>query len=217
MSAFIDLTAQRFGMLTVLRRAANNKHKKACWTCKCDCGSIKDIIGSKLRNGEARSCGCRIAILTKHRFTKHGLSDTHPLYGVWKNMRNRCNDPNHKSYKNYGGRGIAVCARWDSFAAFVEDMGERPSPLHSLDRRDNDGPYSPTNCQWATKKQQSQNSRRPVIMTANGISMNMSEWAIHLGINIASIYGRLKRGWPIELALTTPHTHRHYSPMNTTN
>ena len=123
---------------------------------------------------------------------------------TWTNMIARCTNPRRPDYLYYGGRGITVCARWrESFSAFLNDMGEKPTGT-SLDRIDNARGYEPDNCRWATKYQQMQNTRGTRLITFNGEKMGLSAWARKLGIHVASIQGRLKRGWPIERALSTP-------------
>lgn len=100
---------------------------------------------------------------------KHGLSKKHPLYSTWKNMRGRCNNPNIPNYKDYGGRGIRVCERWNDFNLFLEDMGEKPTTKHTLERIDNDGNYKPSNCKWATYSDQMKNQRHPSVSGLKGI------------------------------------------------
>ena len=147
MPTAIDITGHRFGRLVVLGRQGRTANGKALWLCQCDCGNTSIVQGCNLRSGNSNSCRCY-----------HHESNT-PTWTCWKNMHQRCANPNHNSYKHYGGRGIAVCDRWYEFANFLADMGERPVGL-SLDRIDNDAGYSPDNCRWATSQQQAKNRRQ---------------------------------------------------------
>ena len=128
------------------------------------------------------------------------------LTEVWQAMIQRCINPKNKSYSSYGGRDIAVCDRWrNSFEAFRGDMGECP-PGHSLDRIDNDGNYDPDNCRWATPPIQNRNQRSNKLLTHNGVTKTITDWAKDLGLNRSSLYDRLEAGWPIERALTENKT-----------
>ena len=168
MNQVIDLVGQRFGNLTVLRRAGSSPTCGfAVWECQCDCdkNKIVTVIGTNLRNGITKSCGHLRADVTRALKTKHGHRkgrDSTPEYEAWCEMNKRCYNPNFHGYSNYGGRGIKVRhAKWrKDFSSFFAYVGHRPSYKHSLDRIDNDGHYEPGNVRWATKKQQA-NNRRP--------------------------------------------------------
>jgi hypothetical protein len=151
----IELTGKRFGHWTVIAYAGVDKWRGAQWSCVCACGACADVDGRNLRRGQSRSCGC----LKRERATKHGMADS-PEYNSWHAMRQRCSNPYHPYYENYGGRGISVCEEWQSFEAFFADMGTRP-PECSLDRIDPNGNYEPSNCRWADGNQQRQNRRPP--------------------------------------------------------
>lgn len=123
---------------------------------------------------------------------------------AWCGMRARCRNQNNTSWHNYGGRGISVCERWQTFENFIADLGPRPSPLHSLERVNNDGNYEPGNVVWATRKEQAQNTRQVRRLSFNGETLTISDWARKLGVRVHTICTRLARGWSLERALTTP-------------
>ena len=203
MSAFKDITGQRFGQLTVLRREGSTPHKHTTWLCRCDCGVEKVITKPSLVSGHSTSCGCLQKRIMRDMNLSHGLSK-HDTYKIWKAMRTRCTNPNSHNYHNYGGRGISVDPSWNSFEVFFKDMGPRPSKSHSIDRIDNEKGYSKDNCRWATQVEQCNNSRNCRIITYNGISKNLTQWEKHLGFSRGVIKGRLSRGWSPEEAVSIP-------------
>lgn len=133
---------------------------------------------------------------------KHGRSKF-KIYGIWRSMRSRCENPNDAAYGNYGGRGIAVCERWQSFDNFYADMGDRPEGL-SLDRINNDGPYAPGNCRWASRSRQARNSRQSQLVTVGDETLAIADWSERHGVRPATIWARIARGWPAEAAVKTP-------------
>lgn len=155
MGKFIDLSGLVFGKLTVLRRSNRRSNVGALWDCICECGGLATCDSLKLRTGHTKSCGChRRKILLN---LSHGMSKTR-TYRSWKEMRNRCTNPKSSQWKWYGGRGINFCSRWDNFENFLADMGERPDGM-TLDRKDGDGMYEPSNCKWSTPKEQAITNR----------------------------------------------------------
>lgn len=143
---------------------------------------------------------------------KHGMYKS-PIYKVWATMRNRCSRPNIPEYRNYGARGIKVCRRWQKFENFYADMGPRP-PGATIERIDNDGPYSPKNCRWATRREQAQNKRNNRWLTLGKRTQTMKEWADEIGVNPAAILYRINAGWSNEAILTTPKPEQSNAKLN---
>ncbi|MDV3051840.1 hypothetical protein NLV77_000775 [Staphylococcus ureilyticus] len=160
-----DILRTKFNRLRPIKRVDNINRGKA-FLCKCDCGNTSIVSLGSLKNGRIKSCGClnsevQSEFMKKYN-NKHGKSNT-PEYKVWKGMKERCSNVNSKSYKNYGGRGIKVCERWkNSFDNFISDMGERPTKKHQIDRIDNDKNYSPENCKWVTRSENTLNKRHGI-------------------------------------------------------
>ncbi len=183
------------------RRIKNGKHstvRMAKW--ECDCGNIVIKPVSAVNSGNTRSCGCML-IASRKRVGTHKLSKTRE-YTIWVLMRVRCSDTNNK---NYGGRGIKVCKRWqNSFENFIADMGKRPSNKYSIDRKNNDKGYSKSNCRWATRSQQNRNTRRTNFVSRNGKTRPLIELCEMAGINKYTVLSRLKSGFTLEEALTLP-------------
>ena len=173
----------------------NKRHRRQV-LCACDCGREKVIFVDNLNSGYTTSCGCvrrqRIALA----LYKHGsCEDTE--YWTWCSMKNRCFNPNEWHYHRYGGRGITICERWMTFANFLEDMGRRPTPTHTLERRDNNGNYEPSNCRWATPMEQANNRSTSRWVTVDGQTLTVAQWARKLGKPQQWLRGQLKRGsWP---------------------
>lgn len=154
-----ELVGSRFGRLVVQSKVFKPGRTGTLWLCKCDCGSEKVIRVMLLKKGITTSCGCLSRELTSQIKRTHGFS-SHPSYGTWRSMIVRCTDSTSKEYKNYGGRGISICDRWQDVNNFIADMGARPSKQHSLDRIDVNGNYEPENCKWSTAPEQMKNRRK---------------------------------------------------------
>lgn len=161
MGAALDLTGQRFGMLVAIRPTVRKGLR--AWVCDCECGVTTIVLTGQLRSGNTRSCGCRKRAVLGESTVRHGLHGTY-LYATWKGIRNRCYNKRGPNYRLWGGRGITMAPEWADFASFIayinKYLGPRPSPKHSLDRKDNDGNYEPGNLRWATQAEQNANSRR---------------------------------------------------------
>ncbi len=194
------MLGQRFGRLTVIAYAGPRKKAYgtiASWLCLCDCGKKTTVVGPSLRRGMTKSCGCLWNEIRKAGCSRtHGATKT-PEWQAYFAMRARCCNPKNKEFKNYGGRGIAVCDRWlkgdgnkRGIECFLEDMGERPSKEHTIDRIDVNGSYGPDNCCWATRKAQSRNKRNTVLDN----NQTVSEIAAETGIGYHTLMDRYRRG-----------------------
>jgi hypothetical protein len=180
MSKRTDITGNRYGRLTAVEYAGKQK-----WRCVCDCGNTTEVVTSSLRRGASTSCGCFRREHTIAKNTTHGMAKT-PAYLRWKNIMQRCYNPNNPGYPDYGGRGVRVCDRWHDFAAYHADMGNPPAGM-SLDRVDVNGDYEPDNCRWASAKIQARNKRNSI--RVDGIELVYL--AQELGIPYATLHARL--------------------------
>jgi len=211
----IDLTGKRFDRALVLGQGEKGRDKDVRWVIRCACGRVKTVRGSSLRSGRTRSCGCIHREFMRdtppamtHGHGRHTYQRQSPEYRSWAGMIQRCINPKAPGYHRWGGRGITVCDKWrHSFEAFLHDMGPRPMGT-SLDRIDNDGPYTKQNCRWATRAEQHRNQRRTVLLTRDGLTLSASEWDRHLGFSRGMVLQRLRYGWTPERALTTPPHHK---------
>lgn len=215
----IDLTGHKFGKWTVLGPGPINRAKKQYrWRCRCECGTERDVLMGALRNGASKSCGCEINRV-------HGLCGT-PEYKSWDSMKQRCLNEKHKSYPDYGGRGIKICAAILFIpTSIVNLLGKRPSRLLSIDRINVNGHYSCGTCdecvknswvlniRWATPKMQCRNKRNNRIADVGGDAKTVSEWSEVLGINKDTLYRRLNRG-EVGSAFVAPlHEHRKFTKV----
>ena len=204
-----DMTGMVFERLTVIRYIGKRgtSQKVPHWVCHCICGEERIVAGPHLRSGHTKSCGCwareRSANNRTHGHSTGGM--TTQVYNTWVCMRSRCTNKNSDQYPYYGGRGIEVCERWmRSFESFLEDMGKPPKHTRTLDRIDVDGHYEPSNCRWASRKDQARNRSSNSMLTFQGKTQCQSAWAEEMGISAKSLSYRITHGWSTERALTTP-------------
>lgn len=207
-----DLRGNKYGCLKPTEFVEVRKGL-AYWLCECDCGAKVIKAAKLLKNGHTTTCGD----ICKHH-TKHGESKSR-LFSIWQDMKNRCNNPNVKNFKNYGARGISVCAEWmKSFESFRDwAFNNGYSDDLTIDRKDVNGNYKPDNCRWATKVEQSNNRRVCRFITINGVIRTASEWARETGISSSVIVGRLDSGWPEEMLLSPPDPNRRKFRKEKTN
>lgn len=205
MGVFIDRTGQRFGQLTAVVYTGMDVNHKSLWLWRCDCGIEKVTRSNDVVSGQIISCGC---------FQRQHAGDwkrVHPkhnkrTYRSWRGMHARCTNPKRKAWINYGGRGITVCERWQTFAHFYADMGDPPEGM-SIERIDVNGNYEKENCRWATAREQARNRRNNRRITYGGHTRLLVEWAEELGMPASRLRERLYHlGWPVEEALYTPCT-----------
>lgn len=204
--SLIGLVGKKFGKLTICSFLEPTIYPsggvKNIALCKCDCGVNIQVILSNIKKGHTKSCGC--ISKEKANGTTHGESHKSLEYNSWIGMRNRCCYIKHNRYNLYGGRGIKVCDRWlNSYENFLADMGRKPTPQHSIDRIDVNGNYEPSNCRWATNKEQCNNRKSNRNITYNGVTKSITYWAEHFGINIGTLRKRIiNRKIPFEIAIT---------------
>jgi len=194
------------GRLTVVADEVKDKNNRWANLCRCACGSEKLIAAHNLRRGLSTSCGCLTLERTKETHTTHGCTvggKQSSEYTSWLAMRDRCTNPNNANWSRYGGRGIKVCERWlISFENFLLDMGQKPSPNHSIERINVNGDYEPLNCTWATDAEQALNRSDSKVITAFGKSQPVKAWESEVCIKSSTIRARLARGWSAEDALS---------------
>lgn len=202
MSKLVNLTGERFGKLTVIKRAENAKGGISRWECQCDCGNKKIVRGNDLKRGSVKSCGC---LRKTPPNTKHREAGTR-LYRKWISILRRCENPKCPYYKNYGARGITVCDEWHDYLIFKKWVEEtQPSGDFTIDRIDNNKGYSPENCRWANSKTQANNRRNNVLIDYQGETHNLTEWSEILGFNYKNVHNRMYRlGWSFEKSISVP-------------
>jgi hypothetical protein len=190
---------------TVKKRIAKlNKSNQAMYLCECECGTIKQVAGFRLRSGYTKSCGCLTRELSAKRLTTHGLTK-HPLFSIWCSMMNRCYSKKNKAYCNYGARGIYVCNRWHDVSLFIKDNSSLAKKDLSIDRIDNNKGYFPSNTRFVTRKTQSLNRRSNINITYNGVTKPIFEWANDIDIKPKTLWNRIRKlNWSIEKAMLTP-------------
>lgn len=197
---FQDLSGLVFGRWTVISTAPS-RGRKCYWNCICKCGRLAEVSADNLRSGSSKSC-------RRCSRTTHGMSHL-PEYRTWHDMRSRCECVTDTGYADYGGRGITICDEWRSFEAFYRDMGPKPFPEATIERNNNDLGYSLDNCRWATQREQSRNKRTTRFLELNGQTMSVADWADATGLQQHTILSRLRSGWSVERALTTPLQRNH--------
>lgn len=202
-----QLLGQRFGRWKVTGEAGRSAAHNVLWNCRCECGATRLLTTAALRGGQTKSCGCLNREICANRLIQHGHCRRNEPYSSeyhsWKCMIYRCGNSNHKYYANYGGRGIKVCERWKTFARFLEDMGRKPKG-YTIERIDGNKGYEPGNCKWASRHEQSRNTRHNHMVTAFGKTMCIADWAIEAAIGYKVLHHRIRKGVPPEKAISTP-------------
>lgn len=201
-----QLLGRRFGCLLVTKQLPS-KGKGTIWECRCDCGRRSSKHSGHLTRptNPTKHCGFQCPIMRKEVVKKrstHGMTGS-PIYCVWRGMKKRCSDPRDKGWKYYGGRGIKVCLRWEnSFENFFQDMGATYQRGLTIERKNNNGNYTPTNCKWATYSQNNRNKR--CSLTHRGFPKNFQDIAYAKGIDKPCLYQRIRRGYNWEQVINTP-------------
>ena len=193
----------RFGRYAVLYEVERRDGRRR-FLCRCDCGAEKAVRLEALRSGAVVSCGCYNRQISREANTKHGLSEKR-VYRIWTGIKGRCLNPNNAEHRNYGWRGITICAEWMTFEPFHEwAMANGYRDDLTIERKDNDGPYSPDNCTWVPQEDQRRNTRRVQRVWLNGQGMTLRQWARAVGMHPSTLQGRLKTGIALEEALKPP-------------
>ena len=189
-----DLRGHKYGMLTVLEYAGTDKKHRSLWRCKCDCGNEVVALGSTMRLGHRKCCGCQTGNWISKARTTHGKTRSRE-FRIWSGIKERTGNPKCKEYPRYGARGIKMCDRWKaSFELFLQDMGTAPTDDHSIDRINNDGDYCPENCRWATRLEQAANKSNTVFCLCNGFRVHLAEAARMLGKHHRHTYRLVSHG-----------------------
>ncbi len=200
----VDITGQTFHYLTAIKPIGSSKGSGVIWECLCKCGKTTNVTTKSLRRGNTKSCGClnsERVIARNKAGALHGMTKTRTWIS-WDSMIQRCTNPEHKSFDNYGGRGIKVHPAWlDEFSTFYKDMGERPAGT-TLDRINSAGDYEPGNCRWATPQEQGNNRRNNISLTVGGVTDTLANWSRKTGIGQKTIMYRIKHGWSDEQTLS---------------
>lgn len=193
MGKIVDLTGKKFGRWTV-SRLSHRAGKALYWACRCECGNEKNVFGGDLKRGESQSCGCRARELRAKRATSHSMS-YHKAYRSFQYMRQRCENEKSDSHHLYGKRGIKICKRWSSFEKFWEDMGPTWKPGLSIERKNVNGDYKPSNCCWATPAEQAMNRRSNHLIDTPLGKMPVTQAARNFGILPGTVFSRIRNGW----------------------
>lgn len=198
----ISIVGKKFGRLFIISHAYTKR--RSFFNCLCDCGKEKVLCGSDIKKG-TKSCGCLAKENMSRVSTTHGGSKE-KLFNTWCSMKKRCYNPKHKSYKYYGGRGIIICDEWiNSYEVFrCWSLANGYAEKLSIDRKNNDGNYEPSNCRWVTDKVQHNNTRANHPLTYNGVTKNVTQWAEELGVSDSAIFQRISKGWSVDKIFTKP-------------
>lgn len=207
-----DLTGMTFGELTVLLLSFDEPGKKKKWLCRCSCGNECVVSGSNLVSGHTKRCSACGYKVTAQKVTTHGHTGT-KLYQTWNTMKNRCNNPNVKSYSDYGARGIRVCDEWDNSARFIEwALKSGYKEGMEIDRIDTDGDYCPENCRWVSRLENANNKRNNKFITHDGMTKTLAEWSRYYDVNYKSLSRNILKGYSlieaVERIRSGERTHR---------
>lgn len=193
-SRVTEMSGKKFAFITVIRSVGKCSSGDLKWLFVCDCGNEFEANGYYARSGKITTCPSCSAERSRLASVKHGRSKSQE-FEIWSGMQTRCYNSKAKAFKRYGGRGITICNRWkESFVNFLSDMGPRPSPIHSIERIDNDGNYEQGNCYWATREEQANNKGNNRHITINGVTKTIAQWSRDTGLSYNALWYRLQAG-----------------------